>query len=141
MKKLLPTTRILAPGSVPLEKLTYVVVASREKGQWVFVRHRDRESWEMPAGHIEPGEDPDSAARRELHEETGALNASILHLADYEVSGGKVGGFGRFYMAEIMEREAELHYEISEVLLTDRLPEELTYPDVQKKLFTLAEKH
>ena len=136
-----PRTDILDPGSVPVKKLTYVVIAAREKGLWVFVRHRDRDSWEMPAGHIEPGEDPDAAARRELQEETGARGFSIKHLADYQVSGGRINGFGRIYIANIRDRETELHHETEEVLLAERLPEKLTYPLVQKKLFTLAEKH
>jgi len=136
-----PHTRILEPGSVPVEKLTYVVIAAREEGRWVFVRHRDRMSWEMPAGHIEPGENPDQAARRELYEETGALRSRIRHLADYQVSRARVTGFGRLYMAEIEEREAGLKYETAELLLCEDLPGNLTYPDVQKSLFTLAEKH
>ena len=31
----------------------------------------DPDRWGLPGGHVEPGEDPVVAARRELHEETG----------------------------------------------------------------------
>jgi 8-oxo-dGTP pyrophosphatase MutT (NUDIX family) len=31
----------------------------------------DPDRWGLPGGHVEPGEDPALAARRELHEETG----------------------------------------------------------------------
>jgi 8-oxo-dGTP pyrophosphatase MutT (NUDIX family) len=33
--------------------------------------HMDPDRWGLPGGHVEPGEDPAFAARRELHEETG----------------------------------------------------------------------
>ena len=52
-------TRILPPGSIDESRLTYVVIAAREKEMWVFVRHRDRSTWEMPAGHIEKNESAD----------------------------------------------------------------------------------
>lgn len=136
-----PHTRILDPGSVPEEKLTYVVIAAREQGKWIFVRHRERKSWEMPAGHIEPGESPDQAALRELNEETGTLSSRIIHVADYQVSRAKIIGYGRLYLAEVREREKELKHETAEVMLSKDLPAKLTYPDVQKSLFTLVEKH
>ena len=59
-------TRILPKESIDEGKLTYVVIGTREGDNWIFVRHRDRISWEMPAGHIEPGETADQAAVREL---------------------------------------------------------------------------
>lgn len=34
--------------------------------------------WQMPQGGLDPGEDPEEAARRELAEETGVRNVSIL---------------------------------------------------------------
>ncbi|MCH8254980.1 MAG: NUDIX hydrolase, partial [Gemmatimonadetes bacterium] len=36
--------------------------------------------WEIPAGVLEPGEDPQDCARRELHEETGATAQEIRFL-------------------------------------------------------------
>jgi len=36
--------------------------------RWIEGR---RVSWTMPGGGLEPGEDPEAAARREVHEETG----------------------------------------------------------------------
>lgn len=47
--------------------LTYVVIAARYNGKWVLVRHRERDTYEVPGGHIETGEDYLAAAKREFH--------------------------------------------------------------------------
>jgi 8-oxo-dGTP diphosphatase len=128
-------TRILSPGSIEEARLIYVVIGARQHGRWLFVRHAGRITWEMPAGHIEPDESADQAAVRELYEETGTVRSSLDHLCDYEVSVRGRTEYGRLYRAEILEREERLEYEIAEVILSQELPESLTYPEVQTILF------
>ena len=41
-----------------------------EGGRVLFVEHPER-GWEIPGGHLEPGETPGQAMLRELKEETG----------------------------------------------------------------------
>jgi 8-oxo-dGTP diphosphatase len=116
-------------------KLTYVVMCVRYRNQWIFVRHQDRTTWEIPGGHIEPGETPDEAAARELYEETGALKYSLKAVCDYSVTGTPVAGFGRLYFAEVEALNAELEFEIAEIRFGDELPGNLTYAAIQPVLF------
>ena len=46
--------------------------------------------WSMPCGMIDPGENPEQAARREFFEETGVhARSEILPLEDFEIEEGK----------------------------------------------------
>lgn len=136
-----PVTRLIAPGSLEDAALTYVVLGARYRGQWIFVRHRERETWELPAGHIEPGESPDRAAVRELYEETGAVRSNLKIISDYSVTVKEKVEFGRLYNAEVLELEPLPDHEIAEIKLGRELPARLTYPDVQAQLFSLLTLH
>jgi 8-oxo-dGTP diphosphatase len=132
------TIDLLAAGSVLESDLTYVVMAASFRREWIFVRHRNRKSWEMPAGHIEPGESADQAAVRELYEEAGVVSSAMTHLCDYSVTAGGKTEFGRLYRASVGEMEEVTEYEIAEILLSENLPPQLTYPEVQTVLFSHA---
>lgn len=131
-------TRILSRDSIEEAKLTYVVIAAREKGKWIFVRHRERSTWEMPAGHIERGESAEQAANRELFEETGTVRSTLKYLCDYQVSVDEETESGRLYFANILDRNAKLEFEIAELCFVPDLPSSLTYPEVQGILFQHA---
>jgi len=117
------------------DALTYVIIGARCKGQWVFVRHRERCSWDIPAGHIERGETPGQAAGRELREETGAREFSLDGVCDYRVHEAGQTGAGRLYLAFIEGPMAPLEHEIVAIRLDEELPDILTYPKVQQVLF------
>ncbi len=65
------------PGSV-------VLLPMPAPGQIVLIRQYryavDRFIWEVPAGSLEPGEDPDAAAARECEEEIGLVPGRIERL-------------------------------------------------------------
>ena len=65
------------------ERYKYVVIMSRMDGGFLLSRHKQRTTWEFQGGHIEPGETPMQAARRELFEESGAAAFDIAPLCDY----------------------------------------------------------
>ncbi len=136
-----PDIKVLTPGSVEDAKLRYVILGARYQDQWIFVRHRERTSWELPAGHIEPGEVPDKAAVRELYEETGVINPYLKVVSDYSVTlDGKIA-FGRLYYTEVKEMEPLPDHEIEEIIFSSELPSNLTYPEVQTLLFSLLSLH
>ncbi|CEO06781.1 hypothetical protein [Paraclostridium sordellii] len=37
--------------------LLFAVIVSRFQGKWILAKHKDRETWEIPGGHREKGED------------------------------------------------------------------------------------
>ena len=86
-------------------------------------------------------------AKRELREETGAINFSIEPVCAYSVN-GKTGEdktedterFGMLFVADIFSFEEELHSEIEKIIITDRLVENWTYPLIQPKLLDEMER-
>jgi 8-oxo-dGTP diphosphatase len=121
---------------VPDGKLTYSVIAATYNGKWLFVRHRDRLTWEIAGGHIETGETPFEAARRELIEETGAAEFGLNCVATYSVEKEGRMGYGRLFFADVqLIGTIPDTSEIAELRLSDHLPENLTYPDIQPLLF------
>lgn len=116
--------------------LKYAVIAARFEDKWVFCRHKARSTWEIPGGHIESGETPDDAARRELYEETGATDADIRPVSIYGVVRDGVTTYGVLYFAEIKALGAlPGDSEIGAVQFFDTIPEELTYPAIQPYLY------
>jgi 8-oxo-dGTP pyrophosphatase MutT (NUDIX family) len=59
------------------------VVFRMDVGQPLFLLIRDSyKNWGFPKGHIEAGEQPETAALREVREETGLTDLSIRSLVD-----------------------------------------------------------
>jgi 8-oxo-dGTP diphosphatase len=117
-----------------------VVIATKYHGKWLFVRHKDRKTFEVPAGHKERGESLLEAARRELYEETGALDYSIWPVSAYGVIQGEETAYGQLYFAEV-ENLGELPpFEIAERFILNRPPEALTYAGIQHQLLDKVEK-
>jgi 8-oxo-dGTP diphosphatase len=134
--------KFLAPSFEPDMALSYSVISAKFRGQWIFVRHQDRSTMEIAAGHIETGETSHDAARREFMEETGATRFNLHCVATYSVTKDGMTGYGRLYFADVLELgQLPDSSEIAEITLLDHLPENLTYPDIQPFLFKKALEH
>jgi 8-oxo-dGTP diphosphatase len=124
------------PEFEPPGELIYSVVAARHYGKWIFVRKCNSDTYELAAGHIEKGETSFDAAQRELMEETGASDFNLKCVNTYMVKTEDGEGYGRLFFAEIMGIEPfSGTEEICEVILTETIPEKLTYPFIQSHLF------
>jgi len=124
------------PLFVPDKKLTYSVISAKYRDKWIFVKHQDRSTLEISGGHIEDGETSFEAAGRELNEETGAIKFDLVCISTYAVIIDGEIGYGRLYFAEVYELGPIPDIsEISEIILLDNLPENLTHPDIQPHLY------
>ena len=112
-------------GSADESLFTRVVMVSQYHGKWVYCKHKDRTTWEIPGGHIEKGETWLEAARRELYEETGATDADIEPICLYSIS-----TYGILCYANIQKLEdLPNDFEMEKIAFFDEEPKELTYPD------------
>ncbi len=55
-----------------------------EAGQILLISTRSGRRWQLPKGHIEPGETPEQAAVREIREETGVTGRIVAPLPGVE---------------------------------------------------------
>lgn len=113
---------------------TRVVCVCKYKDKYVFSYNKKRKGWEIPGGHIEEGETWEGAARREMYEETGAIDIKIEPICVYKIS-----DFGLLCYAEILKLgKLPEEYEMSKILFADDLPNNLTFPDTFKLYFQIV---
>jgi 8-oxo-dGTP diphosphatase len=126
--------------SVDDNLLKFAVIISRSNGKWVFCKHRERDTYEVPGGHREVDETILETAKRELQEETGAVDFEIKPVCVYSVKGKtRINEnvddetFGMLFIANIFSFE-EIHSEIEKIIFVDELVDNWTYPLIQPKL-------
>ena len=118
-------------------------VVAFHNGKWLFSKHKDRTTWETQGGHIETGETPLEAAKRELYEESGAIEFDIEPLCDYwligKIDGINIQGNSQVYIAKVHSLgEIPQQSEMEQVCLFDSLPDNLTYLEVTNELLPIV---
>lgn len=114
------------------DKIEFVVIVAFYDNKLIVVRHKDRETWEIPGGHKEEYESSEEAAKRELFEETGAKLYDLKWICTYAVNRNS---YGQLYFADVKELETLPESEIGEVKIVNDLPKKLTYPLIQPYLY------
>lgn len=136
-----PTIRFFEPGAVQQPvPYTFAIMVCRYQDQWIWVKHKERDTWELPAGHIESRETPLEAAHRELFEETGALEFTIEPVISYEGVLNERLVFGLIFFVEITRLGPLPDFEIGETGFFEGIPERLTYPLIQPHFFGFVQK-
>lgn len=126
-------------AEVPNELLKIAVIVSTKDGKYLFSRHKKRETWELPGGHREAGEDILETAKRDLWEETGAECFDILPVCVYSVENDGEPTYGMLFFADVKTLGAlPVDSEIGEIVFFENMPESTTYPLIQPYLFVRA---
>ncbi|GGD00222.1 NUDIX domain-containing protein [Pontibacillus salipaludis] len=89
------------PGAVAIIPIT-------PEGKMVLVEQYrkalERSVVEIPAGKLEPGEDPDETAKRELEEETGYTTESLEFVTSFSTSPGFADEIVHLYLAKDLKK-------------------------------------
>lgn len=124
--------------------LKFAVIVSRTNGKWIFCKHKERDTFEVPGGHRELGETILETAKRELREETGAKDFDIESICVYSVKGktrvsenDTAETYGMLFFANVFSFE-KIHSEMEKIIICDELIDNWTYPLIQPKLIQEA---
>ena len=120
--------------------LQFAVIIAVYNHQYIYVQHKERQTFEFPGGRRELNESILERAKRELYEETGALEFELTPICVYSVQGktrANLNGhqtYGMLYKAEVHQLGQLPDSEIEKVILSDTLPTSWTYPEIQPYL-------
>ncbi len=107
-----------------------VLLPVPEPGSIILIRQYryaiDRWLWELPAGSVDKGEEPDDAARRECHEEIGQLPETVVRLGALHPTPG--------YCDEEM-----IFFRLSSLSVPSHAAEPDEDEDIEPRTFLLAE--
>lgn len=94
----------------------FLIVRGNPISSFLLMKHPTR--WDLPKGHVDPGESDEECALRELYEETGIRPGDIeivpgfVYESQYPVAGRRYGGDGtviktlRIFLARLLDDAA-----------------------------------
>ena len=118
-----------------LKTYKYVVVLSTCCGKIMLSRHKARTTWETQGGHVEPGEAPLEAAKRELYEETGAQDFDIMPLFDYAVDTPASWANGQVFFVSVRSFGPMPDFEMAQIAHFETYPEKMRFPSILPELY------
>jgi ADP-ribose pyrophosphatase len=125
----LPNGRTV-PAEVVRHPRSVVLIPVPGPGSVILVRQYrfpvNQWLWELPAGSVEEGEEPEAAARRECHEEIGLVPAALLRL-------------GSFYPAPGYDDEEMVFFKASSLETPDAPAQPDEDEDIEVRTFSLGE--
>jgi 8-oxo-dGTP pyrophosphatase MutT (NUDIX family) len=135
------------PGRVKHERSAGGLVLSRERGHYsgLLIGRSTPRIWSLPKGHVEPNETIETAALREVQEETGIEATIIVKLSDIrywfyanKTKHSKIVHF--FLMRYVSGTPTPQVGEVDETLWArlDELPEMLTHVN-ERRLIEIAQ--
>jgi 8-oxo-dGDP phosphatase len=95
---------------IRLHRAVAMVLLDEEDRVLLMWRHRmvpDQWGWELPAGLVDEGEEPQEAAQRELEEETGYRAETVEYLTAFQPIPGRVDSEHRVFIGRDAERVGE----------------------------------
>lgn len=127
---------------------TFIIIAVRWKGNWVFVKRKDSDRFGLPGGRVRLNESPLIAARRVLYEQTGITAGKLYPICNYSLSTTQTFNahmprketYGRLYYIEALCKTALPDFEIETTREDGWIPQdnEWAYPILQKPIFRKA---
>lgn len=126
-----------------LKEYKYTVILSFYQGKIMLSKHKLRDTYETQGGKIEQGETPLEGAKRELFEESGAIDFDIVPVCDYWYGNEDTGirGNGMVFEANIKKLGNLPESEMEKIEFFNELPENLTYPLITPVLFQYWRNH
>jgi 8-oxo-dGTP diphosphatase len=112
-----------------LDDIKYVWMITKHNGKFVLSFHRKSQKWDHVGGHVEKDETPLAAAKRELFEETGAIDFDIYPVFDHKAF-REDGSFnnGRTYFVNVREfSDLPDGSEMDKIGIFDEIPENFRY--------------
>jgi 8-oxo-dGTP pyrophosphatase MutT (NUDIX family) len=103
------TYSTLSAGIIPVLRVPSEGRPGQGENSYRFLLLRAYRHWDFPKGMVEVGEQPWSAARRELGEETGIQQVQFpWGQTFYETEPYSRGKVARYYMGEVFTQQVEL---------------------------------
>lgn len=103
----------------------HVLVIAWFKDRWLLTEH-PRRGLEFPGGKVEPGENAEQAAAREVDEETGGIVDQLHYLGQYKVDGKGGIIIKNIYFATIKSIEQkDVYFETNGPVLLKQLPQDI----------------